>query len=90
MTPADLAAKGLRVKPLEWMFWRDTVQAGANATSPVGEYRIVSRPLMGEHKLFLGADVLKEGDYTDLKPFAQADHAARIAAMIEETPHDET
>jgi hypothetical protein len=85
MTPNDLAAKGLRVKPLVWVFWTRGETAGADAVSVVGKYRIRSHPKHGEHKLFLGTELLQMGDYTDLKPAAQADHAARVAEMIEAT-----
>lgn len=78
-TTADLEKL---VKPLVWLFWSDEILAGANANSLCGEYRIVSHPMANDHRLYLGSVFLKEGDYTDLKPYAQNDYATRIAAAL--------
>jgi hypothetical protein len=95
MTPADLAAKGLRVKPLVW----DDYDGESSCTSTLGEYLAEYHDDMEENSWGMWSpDESAIGSeahswYPTLeaaKAAAEADHAARIAAMIEETPHDQT
>ena len=96
MTPAQLAQKGLRVKPLEWVLTKHVapIQNGHRATGAGVSYTIISgrddkQCLLSSH----GAAYIGPSPHPHVitaKASAEADHAARIAAMIEETPHDQT
>jgi hypothetical protein len=90
MTPADLAAKGLRVKPLEW---EDFDGFGAKAQAwKQANYLITywkSRcafEVVASYPGYQG-EAIGEGFYPTIeaaKAAAEADHASRIAAMIEQ------
>ena len=71
------------VKPLVWQFWTEREPAGASARFPFGKCEIVSHPKYSDHKLFLPSGEVVRGDYTDLKPAAQADCTARVLAAID-------
>jgi hypothetical protein len=93
LTPQDAAAaldravsKAREVKPLAWSFWSQGTLAGADAQSVFGLYQIRSQPAAGIHRLYLGTELIAEGDYTDLKPAALADYTARILAALEDKP----
>ena len=81
-----LADAGIEVKPLEWVFWSVGLIAGADAQSSFGLYQIRSQPQANIHRLFLDAKQIAEGDYTDLKPAAQADYTARILSALQVKP----
>jgi hypothetical protein len=81
MTPADLAAKGLRVKPLVWV----AVEThGGQCLDAVGcgqVYRIIRSKFDG--KYWLTWPDLKRDNIDAVKAAAEAHHAARVAEMIE-------
>jgi hypothetical protein len=89
MTPTELAQKGLHVKPLvsmvneggtDYHAERYTIQVFFGSDS----YHFETWDLSLGRKLYDGDDL------PAAKAAVEADHAARIAAMIEETPHDPT
>ena len=90
MTPADLAAKGLRVKPLEWkpsvINFRPGECYHAYSLNDIGPYAIHRK----HDGWWLNKDCKTHPTKADAKAAAEALHAARIASMIEDTPHDQT
>jgi Lar family restriction alleviation protein len=97
MTPADLAAKGLRVKPLKWDETYYVVHASGSIEFFDIELNAASTADWLERRYYSYGDGVPEwlGDrltkeYELWSDERKADHVTRIAAMIEETPHDQT
>lgn len=89
MTPAELAAKGLRVTPLVWMGQEG--KSYRQADSGVGQYQIswlaefecwqLSRPHQTGHDWRSGFS--RHSSRNEAIAAADAHHAATVAAMIE-------
>jgi hypothetical protein len=82
MTPADLAAKGLRVKPLEWVDCSDGSSHDTGCQYEVDldhKYWRLVRASTGPKKYIGHFNTVQSA-----RAAADADHAARIAAMIEQ------
>ena len=98
MTPTELAQKGLRVKPLEWnnigrcVGWTaENDSTHLHLASSFDRIYEVSKGKFGWQVKWRGEYHAKElPDAEAARAAAEADHVARIAAMIEETPHDQT
>jgi hypothetical protein len=95
MTPEQLAAKGLRVRPLAWM--NGDRNGGFYAAIYIngllsGYYQITQEEYglatveFGIHCHEFGPDVVWKGPTADAQAAAEAHHATRIAAMIEGAP----
>ena len=91
MTPAELAQKGLRVKPLVWEDRGHAVHPQLKAQTAFDTY-YVNRSKSGLWDWWSTTlrGKIEVRTIEAAKAAAEADHAARIAAMIEETPHDQT
>jgi hypothetical protein len=95
MTPADLAAKGLRVKPLVWRTYSNN--GNCDATTKFGPYSVEDCYEDGwgmwTPQEYGSGDDPANGYHPTLeaaRAAAEAINKGRIAAMIEETPHDQT
>ncbi len=83
MTPADLAARGLRVKKLEWVPNYDTSESGLLARGDGITYHADDCGWCHHRKMNWELSPTLEA----AKAAAEADHAQWIAAQIEETPN---
>ena len=91
MTPADLAAKGLRVKPLVWDgFVSGNYYIEVKKGGIANLWYYSAAMVEDEEPTLMRGGYLTLVSLDELKAAAEADHVARIAAMIEETPHDKT
>ena len=86
MTPAELSARGIRVKPLVWV----AIGAGWHLASCIDDsddpYTVTSEP--DGYRLMGGGAFFKTGPFKTLplaKAAAQAHHDARVADQLEFT-----
>ena len=79
MTPAELSARGVRVKPLFW--W--TGQVNCQASSECYSYSI--RPIDGSWRLAINGNIDRRKFKSPelAKAVAQAHHDARVADQLE-------
>jgi hypothetical protein len=89
MTPEDLAARGLRVKPLgEWRRWETSPVVGIGCWT-AQRYAIVTADDLDandvEYEIHHAQAVISRHPTLEAaQAAAEADHAARIAAQIED------
>ncbi len=78
MTPDELKARGLRVKPLEWLGDERSTMSAAGYN--ISRYHPEDET---EARYWIGALCQRCPTLEDAKAAAEADHAARIAAQVD-------